>query len=339
MREDSERPPSFCYSIRSSISTSALSTFSDEGYHSDQKPSFSSTSSLLGDLYQQQYQQHQQHEHYPEQQQKPLPPLPNDEEEEEEEQLKDDGDNHDASTEHDDLPTLLQSTRIIRISYSPATYALISCIILLSLYTLTTITNKEHTFPPFFIASNLVFHMTHLIAHWRQWLLIERYCIVYGTTLYWTGWLLGVFVFSERLNYVDPTTPFFWALLLERRHAWGLLQWEFTSQLESYKTEIIVYRIWTLLGAGSAWGLVYIAMANMDGYPLHYLLRPYSVAKLLLVSSVAGLVMICHWSFWTFQYRGVLWKREVRVHFTKRAPGWMVETEENADILSNKLVA
>ncbi|KAI9492580.1 hypothetical protein BDB00DRAFT_423687 [Zychaea mexicana] len=154
--------------------------------------------------------------------------------------------------------------------------------------------------------------MTHLIAHWRQWLLIERYCIVYGTTLYWTGWLLGVFVFSERLNYVDPTTPFFWALLLERRHAWGLLQWEFTSQLESYKTEIIVYRIWTLLGAGSAWGLVYIAMANMDGYPLHYLLRPYSVAKLLLVSSVAGLVMICHWSFWTFQYRGVLWKRELR---------------------------
>ncbi|KAI7852623.1 hypothetical protein BDC45DRAFT_443593 [Circinella umbellata] len=150
------------------------------------------------------------------------------------------------------------------------------------------------------------------MAHWRQWLFIERYCIVYGTTLYWTGWLLGVFVFSERLNYVDPTTPFFWLLLIERRHAWGLLQWEFSGQLESQKTEFIVYRIWTLFGAGSVWGLIYIAMANMDGYPLHYLLRPYSVVKLLLVSALAGLVMICHWSFWTFQYRGVLWKRELR---------------------------
>ena len=50
MKEESERPTSFCYSIRSSISTSALSTFSDEGYYSDQKPSFSSScSSLLYD--------------------------------------------------------------------------------------------------------------------------------------------------------------------------------------------------------------------------------------------------------------------------------------------------
>ncbi|KAI8144148.1 hypothetical protein BJV82DRAFT_513964 [Fennellomyces sp. T-0311] len=100
--------------------------------------------------------------------------------------------------------------------------------------------------------------------------------------------------------------------MLERRHAWGILKWEYVSQLESRRADIITYRIWMLLGAGSAWGLVYIALASMDGFSLHYLLKPYSVFKLLLVSSLAGLMLICYWSFWTFQYRGVLWKRESR---------------------------
>lgn len=170
-----------------------------------------------------------------------------------------------------------------------------------------------------------MFHVTHLFAHLFQMLDLERHCVVYGTFLYWTGCLLGNFVFSERLTIMSlthPTTTLFWLLLLERRNAWGIIMWEFSGRLDSatggdrywqkgsFRTA--AYRVWCLLGAGSAWGLLYIALANMDGFTLGYLLRPISVAKLLLVSTMAGISMICFWSFWTFQYRGVLWKRELR---------------------------
>ncbi|KAI9321585.1 hypothetical protein BX666DRAFT_1850436 [Dichotomocladium elegans] len=101
--------------------------------------------------------------------------------------------------------------------------------------------------------------------------------------------------------------------MLDRRNAWGIILWEYTSRLEERNNfQLLAYRIWSLLGAGSVWGLLYIALAQIDGFTLVYLLKPASVAKLLLVSSVAGLTMICFWSFWTFQYRGVLWRRDLR---------------------------
>lgn len=214
-----------------------------------------------------------------------------------------------------------------RISYNYLTYTLTFAIILLSLHILATHPRPwTHTFPPFFVTFHLAFHLTHLLAHWLQLPAIERHCVVYGTSLYWTGWLLGIFVFSERLtiDLTHPTTTLFWLLLVERRNAWGIIMWEFVSRLEADETttkqtywqsgafRLLAFRIWCLLGSGSAWGLVYIALAWTDGFTLAYLLRPLSVLKLLLVSSIAGTSMICFWSFWTFQYRGILWKRELR---------------------------
>ncbi|KAI7862460.1 hypothetical protein BDF14DRAFT_1876647 [Spinellus fusiger] len=107
--------------------------------------------------------------------------------------------------------------------------------------------------------------------------------------------------------------------MLERRNAWGIIVWEFVSRLDypndpvtPYQWRWVAFRVWCLLGTGALWGLVYLALAHMDGFPLSSLLACPGIMKLLSVSAMGGLVMICFWSFWTFQYRGVLWQKELR---------------------------
>lgn len=185
-----------------------------------------------------------------------------------------------------------------------------------------------HTFPPIFILFHLLFHLAHLCAHLFNWLTLERHCIVYGTWLYWTGWLLGTFLFSERLvsSGTESTAFLFWLLMLERRNAWGIIVWEFVSRLtatsnhnarekrvwELGSIKLLVFRIWCLLGTGSFWGLLYTLLAKLDGFAFKYLFQIHHIMKLLLVSTVGGLTMIIFWSFWTFQYKGVLWQKELR---------------------------
>ncbi|OAD80734.1 hypothetical protein PHYBLDRAFT_138280 [Phycomyces blakesleeanus NRRL 1555(-)] len=177
-----------------------------------------------------------------------------------------------------------------------------------------------HSFPPVFIAFTILFHTTHLFAHLLDLLTLERLCVVYGTWLYSTGWLLGTLVFTERLpsDFYYPTL-LFWILMLERRNAWGIIVWEFVGRLDhphepasANRWRLFVFRTWCLLGTGSFWGLLYTALAHSDGFALSYLLAYTSILKLLLVSTFGGLMMICYWSFWTFQYRGVLWRKELR---------------------------
>ncbi|KAG0185869.1 hypothetical protein DFQ28_008648 [Apophysomyces sp. BC1034] len=118
--------------------------------------------------------------------------------------------------------------------------------------------------------------------------------------------------------------------MLERRNSWGLIVWEFVSRLDQNipptthlatkqlklwqlgSFRLLAFRIWCLLGTGSFWGLLYITLAKRDGFTLVYLLQFSNIFRLLLVSAAGGLMMICFWSFWTFQYRGVLWRRELR---------------------------
>lgn len=219
-----------------------------------------------------------------------------------------------------------------QISYSSTTYTLTLSIILLSIHTILQQPFPwAHTFPPIFILFHLSFHITHVLAHRFNWLNIERHCVVYGTWLYWTGWLLGHFLFSERLLFVhfDVTVILFWLLMLERRNAWGIIVWEFVSRLDqnlnssSFNSRplklwelgsfrLLIFRIWCLLGTGSFWGLLYIFLAKSDGFAFKYLLQFHHIMKLLLVSTFGGLMMIIFWSFWTFQYKGVLWQKELK---------------------------
>ncbi|KAI8089467.1 uncharacterized protein BX664DRAFT_333077 [Halteromyces radiatus] len=216
-----------------------------------------------------------------------------------------------------------------RITYTPTTYTLTLSIILLSLHILVTHPPPwAHTFPPVFVFFHFAFHITHLVAHLFGFLTLERHCVVYGTWLFWTGWLLGVFVFSQRLviDLSHPTTTLFWLLMVERRNAWGILVWEYVGRLDQNlipqagvlrwwqvgSIRLLAFRIWCLLGTGSFWGLLYITLAKHDGYSLLYLLQFRHILQLLLVSAAGGLMMIIFWSFWTFQYRGILWQKELR---------------------------
>ncbi|CAO3644576.1 unnamed protein product [Mucor fragilis] len=268
------------------------SCITDEGYHTDEKPSYQNNH------------HHQQH-----------------------------------SKNDNEIP-ILKSNRTIQISYSLLTYTLTLSIIVLSIHTILLQPFPwGHTFPPIFVLFHLFFHVAHLSAHMFSWLQLERQCVVYGTWLYWTGWLLGILLFSERLavnvTHNASTTILFWLLMLERRNAWGIIVWEFVSRLDQNLNSssstgsnletarplklwelgsfrLLVFRTWCLLGTGSFWGLSYIGLAKLDGYAFKYLLQIHHIMKLLLVSTMGGFMMIIFWSFWTFQYKGVLWQKELR---------------------------
>jgi hypothetical protein len=147
-------------------------------------------------------------------------------------------------------------------------------------------------------------------------------------------------LFSERLPFdlAHPTIGFFGLLILERRHAWGIIMWEFVSRLDEVDSvpgrrartkswllprtllsfseaggfRVASYRIWCLLGCGSVWSLIYVPLAWSDGFSLFYLLHPWKILRVFIFNILAGVAMICFWSFWTFQYRGVVWRRELR---------------------------
>ncbi|KAI9487501.1 MAG: hypothetical protein EXX96DRAFT_553500 [Benjaminiella poitrasii] len=238
---------------------------------------------------------------------------------------------------HDKEIPILKSNQTIQIAYSFITYTLTCSIILLSMYTILQQPFPwAHTFPPVFVLFHLLFQVAHLSSHVMSWLTIERHCVVYGTWLYWTGWLLSVLLFSEKLAIEGTcwTTVLFWCLMLERRNAWGIIVWEFVSRLDQNLSNsahhltaettrplklwelgsfrLLIFRVWCLLSTGSFWGLLYIGLAKWDGYAFKYLLQFHHIMKLLLISTIGGLVMIIFWSFWTFQYKGVLWQKELR---------------------------
>ena len=131
-----------------------------------------------------------------------------------------------------------------------------------------------------------------------------------------------MFAFRSERPPLDFTVVIFWLLLFERRNAWGLVVWEFVSQLEDIahgqtvvfgnSIKLIAFRIWCFFGIATAWALVYLSLAVRDGQHLASLISLTSVIRLYFFSVAGGLGMICFWSFWTFQYRGIVWQREMR---------------------------
>lgn len=117
-----------------------------------------------------------------------------------------------------------------------------------------------------------------------------------------------------------PIISFFLLLVIRRNH-WGLITWEHLVLLD-YSRTLKWYRTWCVAGAGAGWMLTWEAAK-------FWLLRiPFSEGEMVLhrtdlptfpgvfnvlwASSIAGILMVCWWSFWTFQYRGVVWKKEFK---------------------------
>ncbi|CAG8441691.1 2757_t:CDS:10 [Diversispora eburnea] len=121
-----------------------------------------------------------------------------------------------------------------------------------------------------------------------------------------------------------PILSFFLLLAIRRNH-WGLLTWEHLVVLESTNS-LKYYRTWCIAGAGAGWILLWEAIKFWCHVPFAYtsstdeniifyrtdITRFPGLLNILLVCFVSGLFMLCWWSFWTFQYKGVVWKKELK---------------------------
>ncbi|RHZ81333.1 hypothetical protein Glove_121g68 [Diversispora epigaea] len=121
-----------------------------------------------------------------------------------------------------------------------------------------------------------------------------------------------------------PILSFFLLLAIRRNH-WGLLTWEHLVVLESTNS-LKYYRTWCIAGAGAGWILLWEAIKFWCHVPFAYtsstdeniifyrtdITRFPGLFNILLICFVSGLFMICWWSFWTFQYKGVVWKKELK---------------------------
>ncbi|OZJ04746.1 hypothetical protein BZG36_01793 [Bifiguratus adelaidae] len=123
----------------------------------------------------------------------------------------------------------------------------------------------------------------------------------------------------------------------------------FVTSLLTYR--VFAYRIWCMLGIGSIWGILYALSTTFDrvrqltsalegnGHPdfasilsttslllnppkpgedwpdytlITDFFHPLPLLKIWMMNVVAGRWMLIWYSFWTFQYRAVVWKREGR---------------------------
>ncbi|CAG8676967.1 9334_t:CDS:2 [Acaulospora morrowiae] len=119
-----------------------------------------------------------------------------------------------------------------------------------------------------------------------------------------------------------PILSFFLLLAIRRNH-WGLLTWEHLVVLETTNS-LKYYRTWCIAGAGAGWILFWEAVkfwchvfAHVNPVENNVIYHTDSTRlpglfNILLVSFASGIFMICWWSFWTFQYKGVVWKKELR---------------------------
>ncbi|RUS26483.1 hypothetical protein BC938DRAFT_470705 [Jimgerdemannia flammicorona] len=242
------------------------------------------------------------------------------------------GDRKEHPTRDYEIP-IVKSTRTIRVSYTPFTYFLTLLIVSLHLHLLLT-HPSIYLFPNVYTIFNLLFHLSHLFAHTLHHTSFERLCVVYGTSVLWIGWTLGVSVFchSVPIDLTHPTTTLFWFLMLERRSAWGIIMWEHMTHLEeedgfdlessqwsnggaslaSWFNRVMAYRVWSLAGVGAMWSLLYLFVARLDGRQFVDMLRFVPIFKIHLFTLLAGMVLVWWWSFWTFQYRGVVWRKELK---------------------------
>ncbi|RIA92939.1 hypothetical protein C1645_691123 [Glomus cerebriforme] len=120
-----------------------------------------------------------------------------------------------------------------------------------------------------------------------------------------------------------PIISFFLLLVIRRNH-WGLITWEHLVLLD-YSRTLKWYRTWCVAGAGAGWMLTWEAAKFWLKIPFSDLPTFPGVFNVLWASSIAGILMVSWWSFWTFQYRGVIWKKEFKegVVVWSSSDGWM----------------
>ncbi|KAI9234017.1 MAG: hypothetical protein BYD32DRAFT_356269, partial [Podila humilis] len=109
-----------------------------------------------------------------------------------------------------------------------------------------------------------------------------------------------------------------------RRNLWGLISWEHLTRMDQIG-QLKYYRAWCLSGVGAgwavAWNCVDLAAEAMSGGGGRIRYRTdvieFGFWPMILSNLVMGLILMCWWSFWTFQYQGVVWREDLK-------EGWAV---------------
>ncbi|KAF9180744.1 hypothetical protein BGZ51_004295 [Haplosporangium sp. Z 767] len=143
----------------------------------------------------------------------------------------------------------------------------------------------------------------------------------------------------------------FLGLLLFRRNLWGLISWEHLTRMDQIG-QLKYYRAWCLWGVGAGWAVAWrfcrwwfhVPFMPMDDPTFcRYASSGKSCMDLweaavasqrsavryrtdviefrfwpmVLSNLVMGVILMCWWSFWTFQYQGVVWREDLK-------EGWAV---------------
>ncbi|KAG0329700.1 hypothetical protein BG000_011995 [Podila horticola] len=144
----------------------------------------------------------------------------------------------------------------------------------------------------------------------------------------------------------------FLGLLMFRRNLWGLISWEHLTRMDQIG-QLKYYRAWCLSGVGAGWAVAWkfcrwwfhvpymplddptfcryasgkscIDLAadalseGLGGGRVRYRtdVIEFGFWPMILSNLVMGLILMCWWSFWTFQYQGVVWREDLK-------EGWAV---------------
>ncbi|KAI7822893.1 hypothetical protein BC939DRAFT_386461, partial [Gamsiella multidivaricata] len=94
-----------------------------------------------------------------------------------------------------------------------------------------------------------------------------------------------------------------------RRNLWGLISWEHLTRMDQIG-QLKYYRAWCLSGVGAGWAVAWRFCRWTD-------VIEFGFWPMILSNLVMGLILMCWWSFWTFQYQGVVWREDLK-------EGWAV---------------
>ncbi|OAQ30866.1 hypothetical protein K457DRAFT_72790 [Linnemannia elongata AG-77] len=158
--------------------------------------------------------------------------------------------------------------------------------------------------------TDTAFHIFSLAWHLLRFPKLERITVIYGTWVYSNWYIL----------YMPVAT--FLGLLMFRRNLWGLISWEHLTRMDQIG-QLKWYRAWCLSGVGAGWAVAWrfffgqgIGMAaTVVRYRTDVL--EFAIWPMMVSNLVMGLILMCWWSFWTFQYQGVVWREDLK-------EGWAV---------------
>ncbi|KAF9347093.1 hypothetical protein BGX34_003414 [Mortierella sp. NVP85] len=144
----------------------------------------------------------------------------------------------------------------------------------------------------------------------------------------------------------------FLSLLMFRRNLWGLISWEHLTRMDQIG-QLKYYRAWCLSGVGAGWAvawricrwwfhvpympmddptfcryassgktcmdLLHDAASQRSSFVVRYRtdVIEFGFWPMIVSNLVMGVIMMCWWSFWTFQYQGVVWREDLK-------EGWAV---------------